>query len=109
MKKCNFGKKVQYFREKQGMTQEQLAEAIDKSQNFISALERGKKFPGFETLVHMIDALDVTANDLMEDIIKNGYQAREHRLANRLDELSPDSRNQILAVVETMIDNSPKI
>ena len=39
----NLGKKIQYYREAKSMTQEQLAEIVDVSQNFISSIERGKR------------------------------------------------------------------
>ena len=102
----NLGKKIQYYREAKSMTQEQLAEIVDVSQNFISSIERGKKTPSFDTFLDIVDALDVTANDLLEDTIKNGYKAKASRLSNFLEALSPESRGQILAVVETMIENS---
>ena len=105
MQESSFGKKVQHYREKQGLTQEQLAEKIEMSQNFISALERGKKLPSFDTLIRIIDELDVTADNLLEDIIKNGHKAKESRLSNRLDLLPAEKRKQILVVVEAMIDN----
>lgn len=41
------------LREQRGMTQAQLAEAVERHEQFISQLERGKRAPGIET----IDAL----------------------------------------------------
>ena len=59
----------------------------------------------FDTLIRIIDELDVTADNLLEDIIKNGHKAKESRLSNRLDLLPAEKRKQILVVVEAMIDN----
>lgn len=50
-----------------GLTQEQLAEKIDKSTSFIGQVERGECFPKFETLQALITCLGIDANELFVD------------------------------------------
>lgn len=57
-----FGKILKELRTAKHMTQEQLAELIDKSSGAIGQLERGDIYPNYETLVRIINALDVDAN-----------------------------------------------
>lgn len=47
-----------------GLSQEQLAEKIDKSTSFIGQIERGECFPKFETLQALVVCLGIDANDL---------------------------------------------
>jgi len=57
-----FGHKLRELREKNKMTQEQLAGEIGITANAIGQFERGKIFPNFETIVNIIRVLDVDAN-----------------------------------------------
>ena len=48
--KDKFGKNLRAIRLKRGMTQEQFAEALSVSVDFLSLVERGRNAPSFETL-----------------------------------------------------------
>lgn len=50
-----------------GLSQEQLAEKIDKSTSFIGQVERGECFPKFETLQALVACLGIDANELFTD------------------------------------------
>ncbi|MFO5439508.1 MAG: helix-turn-helix domain-containing protein, partial [Dolichospermum sp.] len=54
-----FGDRVQALRKERGITQEQLAEHIDKSVEHISYIERGERAPSFETILDIAEALKV--------------------------------------------------
>ena len=46
------GRRIQQSREQAGLTQEELAERIDRSTQFISTIERGLAGPSLETVIH---------------------------------------------------------
>ena len=50
-----------------GMSQEQLAEKIDKTPSFIGQIERGECFPKIETLQALITSLGIDANALFSN------------------------------------------
>lgn len=58
---------IRIRRHDMGLSQEQLAEQIDKSTSFIGQLERGECFPKFETLQALIACLGIDANELFTD------------------------------------------
>ena len=60
-----FGDRVQALRKERGITQEQLAENIDKSVEHISYIERGERAPSFETILDIAEALKVSVAYLM--------------------------------------------
>lgn len=62
---AEFGRNLSMLRKNQKITQEQLAEMIDKSTEFISFLERGERSPSFETILDLAKALGVRIGDLM--------------------------------------------
>ena len=62
--KEELGKKIKRMRINRGLTQEQLAEAVDVSQRTLSGIEIGENFVTAETLDKIIKALNTTSEDL---------------------------------------------
>lgn len=60
-----FGDKVQALRKEKGITQERLAELIEKSVEHVSYIERGERAPSFETILYIAEALEVSVPFLM--------------------------------------------
>ena len=102
------GKKIQEFRKKKGITQEDLAEVIDISPHYLSALERGLYNIKLETLVKILNYLDCSADDVFCDVVNKSFAVTSSRLSERLENLPIEEQNKILAVVDTMINNATK-
>ncbi|MBQ8689633.1 MAG: helix-turn-helix transcriptional regulator [Clostridia bacterium] len=100
------GKRVQEYRKKKKLTQEELAEILEISTNHLSALERGMYNIKLDLLVQIINALDCSADDIFCDVINNGYKARASRLSDKIEALSPEEQAKIFDVVETMVKNA---
>jgi transcriptional regulator with XRE-family HTH domain len=69
-----FGKRLRYLRRHRDLTQEQLAELVGLTVNFIGQLERGQLAPSFETVEKLAQALDVEVVELFRF---NNKRARE--------------------------------
>lgn len=63
----SFGRKVQALRTGTGMTQSQLAEAIDMSVEWVRRIENGGASPSFDTIAALAKALNVRPQDLFAD------------------------------------------
>ena len=100
------GKRIQEFRKKKGITQEELAEVIDISPHYLSALERGLYNIKLETLVKILNYLDCSADEIFCDVVNRSYAVTSNRLSERMKKLPIEEQNKILAVVELMINNS---
>jgi len=61
-----FGQRLRHLRKSRNITQERLAEAIGKSVDFISLMERGLSAPSFDTLEVLAQALEVAVKDLFD-------------------------------------------
>ena len=59
------GRNVQTIRQKNGLTQEQLAEISGFSQQYISGLEKGRRNPTIVTIYEIASALGVSHMDLV--------------------------------------------
>ena len=59
------GMRIKKLREKQGMTQENLAEQINMSRKTISAIENGRKGTTIDTLVLLAEKLETSLDYLV--------------------------------------------
>ncbi len=97
------GRRIKEIRKQKKIPQEKLAEMIGISPNYMSALERGAYNIKLDLLVQIIDCLDITADDLFRDVIKNGYVNRSSRLADELEKLPPDEQTRIFEVLDALL------
>ena len=58
------GKNIKYRRQKLGLTQQQLAEKLDLSLNFIGRIEVAFSKPSLDTLIQIADALETSVSEL---------------------------------------------
>jgi transcriptional regulator with XRE-family HTH domain len=64
--RTRFGKRLRKIRRDRDITQEQLAEAVNVTGEFISNLERGKSAPSFETVEKLAEALGVDVEEFFK-------------------------------------------
>ena len=64
--KLKFGNKLRKFRRNKDLTQEQLAELLGVSVDFVSKMERGINGASFETLQKLADVLEVRVEEFFQ-------------------------------------------
>jgi transcriptional regulator with XRE-family HTH domain len=64
--KRSFGQRIQHFRRRREMTQEELADRVERSPETISNIERGNSSTRIETAVRIAQALDVAVVELFD-------------------------------------------
>lgn len=99
----SIGRNIRKFRQKQNLRQEDLAERTGLSVNYVGALERGEKYPSLETFIVIANALHVTSDMLLSDVLLSGYAVKDSLLAQKLDGLSEREREKIYAVIDTLL------
>jgi transcriptional regulator with XRE-family HTH domain len=62
----DFGNRLKAIRLDRGLTQEQFAELVGISVDFLSLIERGINAPSFEVLEQMADRLDLKVRELFD-------------------------------------------
>ena len=70
------GQRFKLYREKAGLTQEELAEKVGLNSNYISRIERGDSFPRLEAFVGLLNALEVSA-DAIDSEYFVGYEFKK--------------------------------
>lgn len=91
------GNRIRVAREKKGITQEELAERVNISPSHISVIERGVKTVRIDTVVRIANELDVSADYLLQDLVK---RSRESQLLSSIMNLPETDRSRLLNAVK---------
>ena len=105
----SIGKNIRKNRLMKKLRQEDLAEKAGLNINYVGAIERGEKVPSLETLLVIINALGVSADMILADVIDTGYLIKDSLLAEKLDKLSAEDRAKIYDVIDTMLKHSTQV
>ena len=103
MDKLTMGDRIREARKKCELTQEQLAEKLDVSVEFVGQIERGQKLPGMQVFIKLIEVLNVSADYLLRDSISTGKLFGENALGSKVDKLSPKERVALEALIDTYL------
>lgn len=103
MELTSIGKNIRKFRHARSLRLEDLAEKAGLSVNYVGALEREEKFPSLGSFILIANALEVSADLLLTDVLTAGYTVKESLLAEKLDGLSVTQRNQVYTVLDVLL------
>lgn len=102
------GIRIRAFRKQRGLTQERLAEIVERTPDSISQIERGINLPKFETLWRLAEALEVPVSSFFAGLSEEASNPqREELLAElsaRVAELTDRELEKLLDVVRSLWD-----
>lgn len=90
------GKNIARIRNKNHLTQEQLAEKIDVSTVFISQIETAVRKPSLETIYKLSVALNTTIDTLIGN---NNLQTKYDEIAKLLNDKNSDELSFIISIL----------
>ena len=93
MNYSTIGKNIRKYRTDKNLRQEDLAERANLSVNYVGAVERGEKIPSLETFIHILNALEISSDLVLCDVLKTGYNTKVSLLSEMADSLPPDKKN----------------
>ena len=109
MKLDTIGKNIRKYRLAKKLRQEDLAEKAGLSANYIGMVERGEKIQSLETFITILNALDVSADMVLADVVSTGYIVKNSMLNEKLSKLSNDDREKIYEVIDILIKHSKQL
>lgn len=98
------GARIKAARERAGITQEDLAAELEMSPTHISVLERGLKAPKLETLVNIANALHVSSDMLLQDVVLYAADGLASELSAAITKLSPKEQERILNAIRALTE-----
>ena len=106
--KRNIGLRVKAARTQKGLTQPQLAEAIDKAFETISNIERGKTAPNFSTLHDIANVLGLPMREFFEldhEDISDARQRLLMQLNTMIAQMDDRQLNLLLKLGQVLQEN----
>lgn len=105
MDKAALGSMIKKARLNKGYTQEVLAEKADIGLMYYGEIERGVKMPSMNTLIKIIEALEVSADYILQNEVSSGKKYVFDELTKKLENLTPQQRKTASDILDAYIRN----
>ena len=103
MSNIKIGRRIREAREKNGMSQKELANSIGCCTQHISVMERDIRSPRLDTLVKIINILHIEPNVLFQDTINLSIDSTYDKEFSLITGwLSNEDKKMILKIVKTL-------
>lgn len=99
----SLGKKLKSYRAKCGWTLDVCSEKIGISTRYLADIERGDKVPKLETFIQILNTVNASADDVLQDSLVVGYEAKSNDVVRKLEALDVTKRKQALDIFESVI------
>ncbi len=109
MKLDSIGRNIRKYRLAKKLRQEDLAEKSGLSKNYIGMIERGEKITSLEALISILNALEISADMVLNEVVNVGYTVKNSLLNEKIAKLATDDRDRIYDVIDTLIRHSKQI
>lgn len=97
------GRRIKIAREAKNLSQEDLAALVDLSPTHISVIERGKKATRLDKFVAIANALEVSADSLLIDVVDHSVAGVANELYEMISTLPREQQTKILNAVRAFI------
>ena len=91
-------------RKAKGLTQEELAARADISPTHVGVIERGLKTPNLDTFVAIANALEVSADYLLQDVVDKSCENASTELSRLISKQSPELQRKIYRAVQALVE-----
>ncbi len=98
------GRRICEARREKGFTQEELAAKAEISPTHLGVIERGVKTPNLDTFVAIANALDISADVLLQDVVDRSCENALSELSSLIANQSPEMQRKIYRAVRALIE-----
>lgn len=99
------GKNVKSIRLSKGITQEVMAEKLNKSINFVSLLEKGSSGASLQTLVDICNILEVDANCIFKGLLNYNIEEKDRYIIDNISAFSDKDKKIMTDLINYIIEN----
>lgn len=99
------GMKLRSYRARCGWSLQECSERIGISTRYLADIERGNKVPTLETFLLILNTLHASADDVLQDSLVVGYQAKSNDIIRKLNALSVTKRKQALDIFDSVVSS----
>ena len=99
------GLRIKDAREAKNLTQEDLAALVDLSPTHVSVIERGVKAVKLDKFVAIANALDVSADRLLADVVTRSVDGVANELSQAIKKYPVDEQKRIIKAVRAYVED----
>lgn len=101
----DFGKRLREIRIEKKMSAKLLAQMVGVQESYINQMEIGNRTPSFDTLIKLVNSLEVSADELLGDyILKSVPYLVESRIGKMVAQMPKDQQNWIESHIKLDIE-----
>lgn len=97
-------RRISVARKSKNLTQEELAAMAEISPTHIGVIERGQKIPNLDTFVAIANALDVSADYLLQDVVDRSCAFEATELSALISTQPPEMQRRIYRAVRALVE-----
>ena len=98
------GKRIKTAREAKNLTQEDLAAMVDLSTTHVSVIERGQKVTRLDTFIAIANALEVSADTLLIDVVTHSVTGVTNELSVSISKLPKKEQKKIIKAIQVLVE-----
>lgn len=99
------GQNIKRIRLLKNLTQEELAEKLDKSINFISLIERGESGISISTIIDICNALQINSDELFNGLIDKQVVTDDEFITKSLNMFNREDKKIVKGLMEYIINS----
>lgn len=99
------GKRIREERQRLNLTQAALAEAVDISDTYMGAIERGERSLTLDTLVRLVNRLGVSVDYLLADSVSDSDSNIIEQFKQVIDSQTPERKQMAINVLRTIFSH----
>ena len=99
------GNNIKTIRLSRGITQEQIAEKLNRSVNFVSLIELGKSGMSVQTIIALCNILDINTESIFKGLINYNLKKQDKLILDNLSMLNNKDKEIVINLMNYIIDN----
>ena len=99
------GNNIKTIRLSKRITQEQIAEKLNRSVNFVSLIELGKSGMSVQTIVDLCNILDISTESIFKGLINYNLKNQDKLILDNLSILNNNDKEIVINLMNYIIDN----
>ncbi len=99
------GNNIKTIRLSRGMTQEQMAEKLNRSVNFVSLIELGKSGMSVETIIAICNILDISSESIFKGLIDYNLKDKDKYILENISSFNNRDKKMVTDLMQYIIES----
>ena len=99
------GNNIKAIRLSRGMTQEQMAEKLNRSVNFVSLIELGKSGMSVETIIAICNILDISSESIFKGLIDYNLKDNDKYILENISSFNSRDKKMVTDLMQYIIES----